>query len=236
MAYPTSGRFDPALRVAHEVVCYAEVWRGQVRTTLPDGSTRLKLIDGSVTVDELSKVRRVLSMTVGNVELTPVQASDPTTPNSQPSTVLSPVYADIRPYLGVRYTEGDSEVVPLGVFRIEYAGQSNFMAGLQIRANDYSKVLAEARFLNPWATPAGSKVTDEIARMAVDALPNVTVVDLTGSRTATTAASWARERWDAMTKLATSIGAECFFDQVGRLVIRYVPQLNNNTDRWLHLL
>ena len=59
--------------------------------------------------------------------------------------------------------------------------------------------------------------------MVTDVLPWVTVYDLTGSTAVTSAATWERHRWDAVLTLATSIGAEVWFDPLGRLVIRPVP-------------
>lgn len=213
--WPVSARWDQGVRVSHDVVSRVEVWRNSVRQTLPDGSTSLRVVNGSVTVDETSKVRRSLRLTVANPELVPVVSGD----------LLAPPTTDLKVFSGIRYTEGDTEFVPVGVFRITSPSQSAWLGGLQIQADDYAKVMIDARFLSPWATPAGTSVVSEITRIALDALPGITIVDLTGSQVVTQAAAWDRDRWDTMQKLAAGIGAEVFFDQAGRMLIRYVPQV-----------
>jgi hypothetical protein len=215
---PVSARWDQALRVGHEIVTTVEVWKSGVRQTLPDGSTSLKVIDGSVTVDEASKVRRSVTLHVANPELMPVTLTD----------TLAPPLVDLKVFMGVRYTEGDTELVPVGVFRVDDIGQPQWLAAGQITASDYSQVLANDRFTS-WATPAGSLVTDEIVRMVADSISGLTVVNLTGSGALTTAASWEHERWDAITTLAKGIGAEVFFDAVGRLIIRPFPQVTSSS-------
>ncbi len=211
--WDVSARWDSAVRVAHEVVVVAEIWRDGVRQTLPDGSTSLSVTGGSVTVDESSNVRRSCSVTLSNVELSPVLATD----------LLSPFGTDIRIYQGVRYTQGDTELVPVIHARIGNAGQTNYLAPVSITADDYSKVMQDARFLAPWTTPAGNLVTTEIRNMVLDAAPLTTVIDLTGSTAKTSAASWDRDRWNAILKLSDSIGADTYFDPLGRLIIRPTP-------------
>ncbi len=216
---PVSGRWDSALRVAHDLVVTCEVWTAGVRQTLPDGTTSLRVVSGQVTVDEGSKVRRTATIVIANPELLPIAPGD----------LLTPPFVDLRVFSGVRYAEGDVEMVPVGVFRLSSASLPAWLSGIQLAGDDYSRVLVDARFLGPWATPAGNKVTAEIARMATAVLPSLTVVDFTGSAAKTAASSWDRDRWDSMDKLAASIGAEVFFDPVGRLIIRPVPQVTSTS-------
>lgn len=221
--YPVSGRWDDAIRSSPNLQVVVEVWRSGARQTLPDGTTSLAVVDGTLMVDESQKVRRSLNLTTANPELTPVLATD----------LLSPATTDLKVFIGPQYTEGDVELAPMGVFRISSSARSGYLAGVSITAGDYTKVLTDARFLAPWATPAGNLVSAEIQSMALDALPGLTFIDLTGSTARTTATSWDRNRWDAMDKLASSIGAEVFFDVVGRLILRPVPQVtSSSTSVW----
>lgn len=211
--WDTSDRWDPALRVAHGIVTKAEVWRGG--SYVQD----INVVGGAVAVDESSKVRRSLTLTASDVTLLPDGTSD----------LLSPFGTDLRVYSGIAYTEGDTELVPVGVFRITDVAQRSHLAELEVTADDYSHVLADARFLVPWNTPAGAAVVDEIARMVHDVDPTIEVYDLTGSSTLTVAATWDRERWDAIEQLAASIGAEPFFDALGRLIVRPVPTVTSTS-------
>lgn len=206
--FPVSERFASAIRTSHEVVTVAEVWRSGAFT----GRT-LSILDGSVTLDESSKVRRALSLSSSDVDLMPDDLA----------ATLTPVDTDLRVFSGVRFTEGDTELVPVGVFRIETPSRQSLTSALSIDGADYSSVLAAARFVTPWNTAKGALITAQIAAMVTDVLPWVEVVDLTGSAAKSTGAVWERDRWDAVEDLAASIGAEAAFDAEGRLVIRPTP-------------
>lgn len=211
--WPVSSQWDSGWRAGGVVTVVAEVWSGGSRQTLPDGSTSLRVTGGTLTIDESSKVRRSLSLTVANTDLDPVGDA----------SLLTPFGTDIKLWVGITYTDGSTELAPCGVFRLTAPARPSVFQPLTLAASDYAAVMQRARFLAPWVTNAGTLVTAEIAAMAQSAVPGQVVVDLTGSRAVTSAATWDRDRWDAMTALAQSIGAECFFDPQGQLIIRAVP-------------
>lgn len=213
--WPTSPSWDAAWRDGGQVFVRAEVWRGGALQTLPDGSTSLRVSGGAVAVDEGSKTRRKLSLSVANTDLDPVSATD----------LLAPFGTDLKVFMGIGYTDGTVEYAPVGVFRLTTPARPSLFAPLSLTADDYSSVLAGDRFLAPWVTSPGTLVTAEIRAMALASVPSLTVLDFTGSRAVTSAVTWERDRWDAMIQLAQSIGAEVFFDPTGALVIRPVPQL-----------
>lgn len=215
MSYPVSARWDKAIRQSHEVVSLVEVWRGGVNTGLTLGG-----IEGQVRLDETSKMRRALTMSAADVDLMPDDITD----------TLSPTSTDLKVFSGVRYTEGDTELVPLGVFRLETPSRPSLLGELRIVAGDYSGVLARARFVKPWNTPKGALVVDQITSMVLDVLPWVEVVDLTGSKATHPGGAWERERWDSIDDLATSIGADVAFDPDGRCIIRPVPTVAATPD------
>ena len=221
--WPTSPLWDAAWRAGGQMVVRAEVWRAGAVQTLPDGSTSLRVLGGSVTIDEGSKVRRTLSLQVANTDLDPVQASD----------LLSPFTTDLRVWVGITLTDGTVESAPVGVFRLTSVARSSVREALTLSGSDYSAVIARSRFLAPWVTAAGGLVTSEIAAIAQSVVPGLPVLDLTGSRALTTAATWDREPWDAVTQLAQSIAAEPFLSPSGlQLVIRPVPKVSG-TSVWL---
>lgn len=206
--WPVSGRWDAAISRSHDLVYYAEIWRAGSFTGVTID------LEGEVTGDESSKERRYLRATSGRTDLAPSTAS----------SFLSPVDTDVRVFSGIRYTEGDTEVVPVGVFRLDAPGRRSIRGGgLEITGGDFMSVLAMARFLTPWNTPAGRLVVDEIKDLVLSVLPYVDVIDLTGSLVQTRPASWDSDRVGAIEVLAASIGAEAAFDAGGRFVIRPVP-------------
>lgn len=217
MAWPVSDRFLSALRLSHDVVTTVDVYRDGV--LLREG---LPITGGTVTVDEGSKVRRTVSLTVGETGLDPAEATD----------LLAPFGTELHVRTGVRMTEGDVEDVPVGVFRIETAKRSGWLGALTVSGGDRSTAVQAARFLTPENTAAGAYVVDEIARLIHGALPDVEVFDLTNSQARTVAAAWDRDRWDAVCALADSIGAEVFFDPQGRALIRPVPTTTEGTAVW----
>jgi hypothetical protein len=101
---------------------------------------------------------------------------------------------------------------------------------VRLDARDYSYVIAAARFERPWNIGAGDLVTDAITELVLDVLPWVEVVDLTASTRRTRPATFERERWQAVTTLADSIGADVGFDPEGRLIIRPVPTIATEPD------
>lgn len=211
--YEVSDRFLAAVAASHEVVTRVEVWR--------DGAyvRDLAVTGGTVTVDESSKVRRTLDLASSDIDLDPRVAED----------LLAPFGTELRVYTGLRFTEGDTEVVPVGVFPITTAGRDGWLAELGLTADDRSRAVADSRLLAPYTPATGSTVLQAITALVTAVFPDVEVYDLTEALKATTTAvpavTYERERWDAIEALASGIGAEAFFDVEGRLIIRDVPQV-----------
>ncbi len=212
--WPVSDRWGDLLATSHVVQARAEVWRAGSPT-----GVELGVIDGSVRADETSKTRRQLTLNVADVDLMPSLLGD----------LLAPVDADLVVYRGMVATDGVLEEVPVFTGRLTSPSTQGVYAALSLPGDDYSGVLARARFVRPWVTPAGSRIVDEIARMVHDVLPWVDVIDLTGSAVRTKIATWDLERWDAIESLASSIGAECYFGPDGGCVLRPVPVVGSQT-------
>lgn len=203
--WDTSPDWDLARRSGYTPAARAEVWQdgGYVQTLTVSG--------GQVTCDENAKVRRTLSLPVTDIDLDPRDAAD----------LLAPFGTELHVFAGMEFS-GNTELVPVGVFSLETTARGGWTEGLVLSGIDRAGVLAEARFLQPWNTYSGVRVIEEIAAMILSVYPLVEVYDLTGSEAVCRAAVWDRERWDAIDNLAKGIGAEVFFDQAGRAIIRDV--------------
>jgi len=206
--WDASDRFLEALRGPHEVTTRVDVFFGGALI-----EQDLKVENGSVTVDEGSQVRRTANLTIADPALDPAGVID----------LLAPFGTEILVRRGITFGEGDEELIPLGVFRVDEAGRGGVYEGVQVQASDRSNAVAEARFLKPWNTPAGKEIRVEIEDLVRDVFPSVEFYDLTEDESPTTAGTWERDRWEAIDRLATAIGAELVFDPLGRAILRPVP-------------
>lgn len=210
--YPTSARWDSALRTSGRVVTRCEVWRSG-SPVLTDGvPTVLKLAaGGEVRVDESSDVQRALTASIGDSTLMPTDTE----------SLLAPIDTDLRVWAGVQYTESDTELVPVFTGRLVTPRRPTLWSHeLSLDARDYSYVLAKARFVTPRNIAKGQLVTDVIADLVTEVMSWVEVIDLTGFQNSTGALTFDRDRWDAIKQLATGIGAVAYFDCEGRFIIR----------------
>lgn len=216
--WEVSDRFLDAVAASHEVVTRAEVWR--------DGAyvQDLAVTGGSVTIDESSKVRRILDLGAADIDLDPQSAED----------LLSPFGTELRVYTGLRFVEGDTEEVPVGVFGITNAGRSGWLAELGLTAEDRSRAIADSRLIAPYTPATDATVLDAVTALASEVIADVEVYDLTEDIRATTSVvpkvTYERERWDAIEALVGGIGAEAVFDPEGRLIIRDVPQVDADSE------
>ena len=205
--WESSERFLKALRLPHTVVTRVDVFYAGalVYEDLPVES-------GSVNIDEGSRVRRSATLSVADPSLDPSGIID----------LLAPFGTEFMVRRGIRFGEGDEETIPLGVFRVDEASRSSWFDGVNITGSDRSGGLADARFVAGWNTPAGKEIRVEIEDIVRDVYPNVEFYDLTDDDSPTQAGVWERDRMDTIERLATALGAEFIFDNLGRAILRPV--------------
>lgn len=205
--YPVTATFAQALRESHTVVFKVDAYLG-VTLLAAD----MKITGGTVTVNAGTGVRRTLDVTLADRTLW---------------DTLDTIGVELRPYRGIRYPSGDVEWVPLGVFSLDQQSMSVGPAGgIEIRSapDRWSKV-QRAAFEQPTNSIATSQIRAEIARLVTGAVSGITV---TATATSTVTAGplvWDQDRSAAAVDLATSIGAEAYFDVAGNLVIEDAPLL-----------
>lgn len=206
--YPVSDRFLQAIRTSHTSVVRVEVWNGGSQV-----SSDLAFESGDVTVDGTpGGVRRTLNLTT-------VRDS-----NSALWDLLAPIGTEIVPYRGVRFTDGTTEYVPLGVFGIDSQRMSYGVDGrIQLTAPDRWALVQRARFLSP-TTTTGSAISEAVrlTKLAV----NVASTNTAGT-VSTPSQVWDQDRAQAITELVKAAAAEEFFDVSGLIVTRPVPKLTN---------
>ncbi|MEV6344121.1 DUF5047 domain-containing protein [Actinoplanes sp. NPDC051851] len=207
--YPVSTTFGAALRESHTAVFQVDAYLSGSLI-----ASNMQITDGQVNVNSGDGVRRTLDVTLADRTLW---------------KTLDVVGVELRPYRGIRYPSGDTEMVPLGVFSLDQQQMSLSGGGIQIRsAPDRWAYVQRQQFETPAASLPTALISSEIRRLVtgVTLLSSVAVTSTATSTATPGALVWEQDRAAAAIDLATSIGAEAFFGVTGGLVIRDAPLLS----------
>lgn len=207
--YPVSLSFLAALRTGHTALTRVEVWYGG-SLVIPD----LAISGGSVSMDGApGGVRSTLSLTSARDTADVLW------------DLLAPTGTEIHPYRGIRFIDGTTEWVPLGVFVVDSQKMGYGVDGtIELTAPDRYAQVQRARFLQPTTTSGGA--VSEAIRLAVVAVAVAATNTATSSAT-TKAQVWDRDRDQAIDELTKAAAAELFFDRAGLIVARNIPKLTN---------
>lgn len=213
--YAVSSRFLAAIAESGTVVT-------QVVLLRTDGSVEtLEHTGGSVTVDRGQAVRRTCSVTLADVSLIP----------RTPTDRLAVYGAQLRISRGVQYSDGSTETVPLGVFRVDAVSGDVETGPVTISGKSLEAVIADDKFTAPYKA-TGTAVAAATA-LIQSSIPAASVISL-----ATDAAIGPRtwdiegDRWAAVTEVASAIGAECYADADGVFVLTALPDLLSTPPVW----
>lgn len=209
-----SDRFLLEVRRSHTVWSYVDV-------ISPDQEVRrLVAVDGEVNVDRTAQYRRAAR--IDCIDPEGVFIPDGT------SGILTPYGTEVRPYRGVRYSDGTIEVYPLGVFRISSgtfteASASSASSGVRIQLNmfDRSRTVSRDRFTNTYVIASGTNILSAIKLILGRTFPDLEYDTITTGLTTSAPTVYATgdDPWVAVTELATSIGCEIYFNTDGWIVI-----------------
>ena len=203
-----SALFLPSLSTSYTLETRLDV-------TWPDGSTdTLPFATGSVNVDAGQAVRRACSFDLLDMV-------------AWREIVMGG--AVLRPYRGVRYVDGGSEVAPLGVFEVRATTDPlDLLTAGKVAGKDRWSRLMRTRFVQPYASQVLT-VPAQIEQLAVAVFPAGAFGfdDQSGASGQCPQMVWERDRDRAMLDLAQSIGCEVFFDALGDLVLRPVPAIGD---------
>lgn len=201
--FPVSEQFKAALRVPHTAVIRVDVWRAGALL-----ESDIKVLGGGVSFDGTGGVRSTLNLTT----------------DTDHWNTLTPAGTELRAYRGIRFIDGSTELVPLGVHVVDTQRMGFDVGGnLTLTAPDRWATVQRARFLTP-ATTNGNAVTEAI-RLTVAAVA-VAATNLTTFAVTTSARVWDRDRDAAIIELVKSASAELFFDDSGLIVARNIPTLS----------
>jgi hypothetical protein len=204
--WDVSDRFGLAVTESHRIATRVDVWQ--------DGELvyeDVRVVSGSVTVDGSSQIRRTCEMDLILPDL-PTSLMAPGMPNG----------SEVAVYRGITFSEGDTEWVPLGVFRVDTVRLSRPGQKFQLRGSDRGIMLQDDRFLSP-TNSRGATVKEELAFLVNDSVDGLEIVDNTTKDLAMWPVTWDRERWEAIDKLMDSIGAVAYFDPSGLFTISPLP-------------
>lgn len=213
--YPVSARYLEAVRNPPTIATRVEVWYGGHRVDTY-GDQGLPVYGGQAQVDRTKQVRRTLT----GVQ---VDATDDTW------NLLSPVGTQLRCFRGFRYLNGETELIPVGVFTLDSLSETYGGAwdGSIDTAPDLMALVQRARFLTPRTFPAGMRISDVIATLLTEVLGSTYTNLATSDAVLLTDAVYQRDRGKAITDLAASIGVDVFCAPDGTPTIRDIPKLSD---------
>lgn len=216
--YDISPEFEAALRQSHVAVTVAEVYaQGVFQGTLP-------VLDGEVTIDRGSSVRRRCTLTVPGVDdLIPRTHED----------WLWPVGNEIKLWRGIQFVDGSQELVPLGVFQISNPEIEDDGSNIQISLTGYDRArkISRAVFTKNYKIHKGTTYIDAIRTIIEDRMPDVVFNtpdedDMTED-TPNILVEAGADPWAVCETLAIACGAEIFFDAEGEVILQLEPDLSD---------
>lgn len=213
--YAVSSRFLAAIAESGPLATEVVLFRTDGRVE------RLEHTGGSVTVDRGQAIRRTCSVTVADTALIP----------RTPTDRLSVYGATLRISRGVQYSDGSTELVPLGVFRVDSVAGDIDEGPVTISGKSLEAVVADDKFTAPYK--ASGNVVAAVTTLIQTSIPAASLINR-----ATDAAigprTWDTEgdRWAAVAEVAAAIGAEVYADADGVFVIAELPDLLTSTPVW----
>lgn len=213
---PRSASFDEAIAQSHDLKTEVSV------LSRDSGLSILELdsiISGTVTLDSTASVRGRCDITLFNDgDVVPLEPTDP----------LAPYGNEVHVRRGLTNPDGEDELISLGIFRIQSIEVTDVLQGQEIRIAglDRAQRAADAKFTSPYSTSGTESIEEAITGALEGVYPNLeTDFEAPAHTVPIVVNEEAGDRWEFVRELATSIGAELYFDGDGVLVLRPVPQL-----------
>lgn len=214
---PVTAAFLDAIATSHRLAVLVEILEAGI--VVAELET---VIDGSVTLDQTAATRGRADITVvddGTLGLVPTDTA----------SQLAPYGNEIRVSRGLYFPSGVSELVALGVFRLDQVDVDDQPDGMQIRiaGQDRSARIIDARFEEPYQVVQGTNYGDAILAVLQAAWPEIPY-DLTTTSQTTPAliSEEGGDRWQFARDMAAAIGMDLYFNGDGTVVMRPVTSVS----------
>ncbi|MCY0926221.1 DUF5047 domain-containing protein [Streptomyces sp. H27-H1] len=216
----TTSAFRQALTSSHRMAVQVDAYYDGELTY-----ENLPIVDGAVTLDRGSKVRRSLALTIGDLSLLPWDSADPLAVYGQELVVKR----------GIPLA-GGTEWVPLGTFRIDEPSADVRMGPLTLTGKSAEVAIQDAKFVVPTSSRGHGTCMDVITYLIREVDPDAVIVNNTvGARNpGCPIADWTAnaDRWDAVTQVARAMHAEIYCDASNRYVVSDVPNPLTSPVAW----
>lgn len=201
--------FTASIQTSHQIAVEATV----IDSTGTE--TSIDIVDGTVTLDQTAAVRGRCDISIvddGTLDLVPDTSS----------SLLAPYGNEIRLSRGIEYPDGTTELVSLGVFRIQDAEIEDAPDGMQIRIAglDRAQRIIDARFEEPYQIASGTNYTTAIEDVLTAVWPDIeTDLATTALTTPALIAQEGDDRWEFAQQMAQAISMRLYFDGDGVCVL-----------------
>ena len=214
--YPVTPRFLAALRQSHTVSVAATIYR----PSAPTVPVTVPVLGGQVTIDRDARVRRQGSLDVA------FSLADGFTRDVVRELPFGGYCVVER---GIRFADGDTERVPLGMFRVESIVWDELQGQATLTLADRMAQIQDEPFVTPYA-PAGMTPSDAAVQAVYQVFGDTIayhVLTDPSSEPVLADVVYDEDRAAAIGDLASNVSAEALFDYLGDFVIRPV---NRPTD------
>ena len=216
---PKAQRYDDpflnALMFSHQMTSRGELWLNNAKVA------DISFVSGSVVSDRNSRTRRIFT---GDF--------DPRKAPRNIGDLVTPFGTELRVLRGIRFPDNHIEEHPIFYGRIDVVEFSRTTCS--IRASSRCAFITDARFEAPRQATTGMTVVNQMKALISEVMP-LAPIDVTATSTLaiTSAATWDRERDEALDNLAASIGAEWYAGPDGHFHIDPIPANNGEPADWI---
>jgi hypothetical protein len=213
--YAASAAFKAEVRKSHTSVAIAEVWNADRKLAT------LAIDKGRVAVSTSNTIRRTCE-----IHLT----TDRTIANLVPTTGfdnITPFGNELKLFRGIKYLDGTTEYIPLGVFAITdvMIKDTNNGVEMSIQGQDRSLYIQRARWSQPYqmlSTTLEASITAMLQYVYPNTTTNFPTTNVTVQQIVFGADN-SNDPWSDAVSLAALVGYDLFFDVTGVAVLKKFP-------------
>lgn len=212
-----TARFDRVVRTSHRMVTTVDILYGRIPLI-----TDVAVVGGSVEYDRTAAIMSRCNVTLAETTLI-----------RNPIGPLTPYGYELRIRRGVRYSDGTTELVDLGVFPTQRSELVGRLLDANLVGRDRSQLVADARFENDYSIAAGTNYGTAIQSLITNGVPGLTYLfPTTTFTTPVLVYPMGSDRWEAAQDMAAAVGWELYFDGLGRCVARAEPSTSAGVSVW----